>query len=62
MGGSPVAPCGRGDAGAVMPGPSALAEALELPGLNAGRTTQGCQKPAVRGPQPQAATQSSAGK
>lgn len=57
-----MAPCGRGDAGAVMRGPSALAEALELPGLNAGRTTQGCQKPAVRGPQPQAAAQSSAGK
>ena len=51
---------GQRAAGAATPGPSTLAEAHELPRLNAGSTAQGDWDAAVRGPQ--AATQSPAGK
>lgn len=53
---------GRGGARAVIPGPSTLTEAHELPGLNAGSAAQGCWEPALRGLQPQAVMQSPAGK
>lgn len=46
----------------MVPGPSTLTEAHELLGLNAGSTVQGCWEAALRGLQPQAITQSPAGK
>lgn len=57
-----MALCCRQDAGAVTLGPKTSSEAHELPGVNEDSTLQGCWEPVGRGPQPQAAMQSPAGK